>query len=445
MSEKKEALPVRSTKKERVERLLRYSEFCENDPESILFQHSVLCQTCLPYRNPGDDVSHWERTNGFVHLEVTTRGAWDREQKKRIPVGLPYGPKPRLLLAHLNAEALRQKSPVIEVEDTITAFIKRLNIDPNGRNIKTVKDQLTRLSHTNITLNVDRDNWSVEKDIPLVTTRAHLWSGNDDQKRPLWPSIISLSSEYYNNLSRHAVPLHNGALRALSGNAMALDQYAWLAQRLHRIPQGKPSLVPWKSLHEQFGWSYKRIRKFREVFLTTLRDVLLQYRAARVEVTSKGLELWNSPSPVKGRTAIFFGGGVQKESADFADKKIVPSSRQELFFQVPQKEARGDIILIAQEENSPIQETAKIVKKPAQKKAKGRPQKTSLIGEETAKTPKKIRKRGGAVSKKTSIVKPKMLGRPKKSEQALCDAEGSHTLDIIPFPSPEIEKKSLLF
>lgn len=299
------ALSARSTKRERIERLLHYAEICDGDPESILFQHSVLCQTCLPYRNPGDDVTFWERVNGFVHLEVTTRGAWDRKTKTRIPVGLPYGPKPRLLLAHLNAEALRQQSPVIEVEDTMTAFIKRLNIEPTGRNIRIVKDQLTRLSHTNITINIDREDWSVERDIPLVTARAQLWAANDDQQqRPLWPSVISLSAEYYNNLERHAVPLHNGALRALSGNAMALDQYAWLAQRLHRIPIGKPSLVPWAALHEQFGWSYARIRKFREVFCATLKDVLLQYRAARVEVTRKGLELWNSPSPVRGRTVL---------------------------------------------------------------------------------------------------------------------------------------------
>jgi hypothetical protein len=26
------------------------------DDPKILFQHSVLCQTCLPYRDPGKDI-----------------------------------------------------------------------------------------------------------------------------------------------------------------------------------------------------------------------------------------------------------------------------------------------------------------------------------------------------------------------------------------------------
>ena len=28
----------------------------QGDDQSILYQHTVLCQTCLPYRDPGDDV-----------------------------------------------------------------------------------------------------------------------------------------------------------------------------------------------------------------------------------------------------------------------------------------------------------------------------------------------------------------------------------------------------
>ena len=32
--------------------------------EDAIFQHSVLCQTFLPYRNPGDDVKIWQQKCG---------------------------------------------------------------------------------------------------------------------------------------------------------------------------------------------------------------------------------------------------------------------------------------------------------------------------------------------------------------------------------------------
>ena len=43
-------------------------------------------------------------------------------------IGLPFGPKPRLILAYLNAEALRTGSPEIEVEASLTAFVQRLKL-----------------------------------------------------------------------------------------------------------------------------------------------------------------------------------------------------------------------------------------------------------------------------------------------------------------------------
>ena len=42
---------------------------------------------------------------------------------------------------------------------------------------------------------------------------------------------------------KHAVPLNLAAVARLSHNAMALDGYTWLANRLHRADP--TALVPW--------------------------------------------------------------------------------------------------------------------------------------------------------------------------------------------------------
>ena len=82
------------------------------DPDGpILYQHSVLCQTCLPFRDPGNEVRQWERTNGLVNLLLAAAQAFHPDARRFVDVGLPFGPKPRLVLYHLNAEALRTQSP----------------------------------------------------------------------------------------------------------------------------------------------------------------------------------------------------------------------------------------------------------------------------------------------------------------------------------------------
>jgi hypothetical protein len=55
----------------------------------------------------------------------------------------------------------------------------------------------------------------------------------------LWPSTIQFSTRYFESLMKHAVPLNETAIARLSHNAMALDVYTWLAQRLHRVDEAK--------------------------------------------------------------------------------------------------------------------------------------------------------------------------------------------------------------
>ena len=69
----------------------------------------------------------------------------------------------------------------------------------------------------------------------------------------LWPSVVRLSQEYFESLASHAVPLDERAIAALANSPVALDVYAWLAQRLHRIPKNKLQQVSWPALYEQFG------------------------------------------------------------------------------------------------------------------------------------------------------------------------------------------------
>jgi len=294
---------TKSTGERRRKRLLDASEATTYDPAAVAFQHSILAQTGLPYRNPGDDMREWERSNGQAALKVLAGEAFHPELCRFVPLGLPYGPKPRLILAHLNGEALRQQSPVVEVEASLTAFVKRLKLSNEGRTIRTVKDQLARLAASSMRLGAVRDGRAVTINSQIVHS-FDLWFPKEDGQHALSPSTVRLSLEYFDSLTKHAVPLHERALMALSGSAMGLDVYAWLAQRLHRIDWGKRVFVPWPALQAQFGWHYGRLNNFKSEFRKTLRDVHSQYRAADVELDGRGMTLRHSPPPVKGRTGI---------------------------------------------------------------------------------------------------------------------------------------------
>ena len=211
-----------------------------------------------------------------------------------VDMPLPFGARARLILIHLNGEALRTGSPEIEVEDSLTAFARRiLGRHPRGRDIHTFKDQLGALSTATVRLGIANGERAVQLTGQIVEA-LDLWAPLDPRQRVLWPSTIQLGERYFASLSRHAVPLDERAVAGLAHSAMGLDIYAWLAQRLHRVPGGRPQLVPWTALHQQFGQSYRRIRKFREIFRHTLAEVCTQYSGARIEADRRGLTLRNS-------------------------------------------------------------------------------------------------------------------------------------------------------
>ena len=286
------------------QRLLRSAvEIAADDPSSILYQHTVFCQIALPYRDPGPAVTTWERQQGRAACLVDAGSAWDPRARKWSRPGLPFGPKPRLILAHLNAEALRTGSPEIEVDKSLTAFVKRIGLASKGANIRIIKDQMARLAAAQICLALAYGDTHAHQVNTHIVGGFDLWFSKDDRQRVLWPRTVRLSADYFASLQSHAVPLDERAIAALSHNTMALDIYAWLAQRLYRIDPGRPQRISWVALRDQFGWHYSAMFKFRQVFRRTLGIVTSQYRAARIGLDGRGMTLRHSPPPVKARLA----------------------------------------------------------------------------------------------------------------------------------------------
>ncbi len=282
------------------EKLVDASTLIRSEPPQRLdFLHTIQCQLGLPYRNPGDHVREWDRKQGNASLRIEAGSAID-PTGNFVHVGLPYGEKPRLVLIHLASEAVRNGNPVVDVEDTMTSFARSLGLETNGKQLKGLKDQLARLASATIRMGVVEEGRAVQVQTQIVS-KFDLWFPKKPDQKLLWPSTVQLSEEYFQSLGKHAVPLDHRAVAALSSSSMALDIYAWLAQRLHRINPGRPQQITWLAMYEQFGQGFARLRDFRRNFLHTLHQVHAAYPQARIEADEVGLILSNSPPPVPPR------------------------------------------------------------------------------------------------------------------------------------------------
>jgi hypothetical protein len=134
----------------------------------------------------------WKRKQGIAALEIEAGRIPDPATGEHVNVGLPWEAKPRLILAHLNAEALRRGSPDIEIEASLSAFVKRIRGFDGGREIKMFKHQLACLSTATIRLAVFQERHAYAINTHVITA-FELWLQKDERQRVLWPSTIRLS------------------------------------------------------------------------------------------------------------------------------------------------------------------------------------------------------------------------------------------------------------
>ena len=288
--------------------------FDTDDPQRITYSHSTMCQTSLPFVK--SDAREWKNKNGNSVVLIEAGQVYDPDKKDLVKVGLPYGTKPRLILLDWNRQAKLTSSPVIEVEDTLYAFLKRLKLPTEGRVYNMTKKQLSSLAACHMTLGRPTEGGGAT-DYGKIVSNLDVFFAKDESQRLLWPNTVTLSTDYFESLMIHAVPLDEGALFLLKDSALELALYAMFSERLHRINPDQPQFVHWAGLWKQYGRGYKRIDQFRAKFRHHLMNVQAVYPDAQIEDVKsntgmpRGLLLKHSKPPVR-KHMVTVARGVDK-------------------------------------------------------------------------------------------------------------------------------------
>ena len=268
-------------------------------PEDPQFLHALLCQLGLPRRPTQERV--FERTSGKASLMVEA-GRWFTGSTWE-PQPLPYGTRPRLVLINICSEAVRTKSPVVDIGESVRAFLRRLGIDCGGQSMANFKRQMIALSCCRLQLGYVAAGRVGQIDSKPVS-RFEAWLSDEDGQRGLWPGELELSQPFFESLMSHAVPLDGEAIGKLQHSALALDVYSWLAHRLCRVESNAGQVLSWAALKGQFGQEFAETKEFRRTFLEALKKAHEVYRDARLDVVRGGLRLLPSPPPCRKERSV---------------------------------------------------------------------------------------------------------------------------------------------
>jgi Plasmid encoded RepA protein len=277
-----------------LQRIQWAADVLANEDHEIGFLHAGFCQASLPHRQPKEEKDgifrHWVRTNGTYTLTVSP-GIIPAKRGQREPrtIGVPYGTRARLILLYLQTMAKRNRSRTVDLGENMSAFLRRLGLTARGGargDIRAVKEQALRIARCSFTMRWENlTGGSVITDHRIVNG-LELWSA--DEEGAEWARTVQLSTEFYEHLLEHSVPLDEFAIAKLKDSSMSLDIYVYLAHRLHRLH--KPLTLYWEDLRSHFG-DGDSTRKFAEKFRPALLNVLAVYPDAKVEIVRGGVRM----------------------------------------------------------------------------------------------------------------------------------------------------------
>ena len=258
-------------------------------PDTIQHIHSVLALCGLPYRDPGDEREFF-REYGRNTLSLLAGRLKNPTTGQMELQGLPYGPKARLVLLHLCTEAVRQRSPTIEVADSLSGFMKAMGFAVTGGERGTIgafKEQLNRLAACSMQIGLwDGEGQASTLNVPPFR-QLELWRRGDDGL--VWQRTVSFHQDFYDSLIRHALPVDIRAARAFSGSARKLDLLFWTGYRLRALQ--RPLRLTWDNLHRQFGAENASLRSFRQAFKADLAGLLEVFPRLRIDLDEGGMLL----------------------------------------------------------------------------------------------------------------------------------------------------------
>jgi Plasmid encoded RepA protein len=244
--------------------------------------HAGFAMTSLPHRRVGDSL--WERKGHLTTLLVES--GLDR---RRQPIGVPYGSLARIILLYLQTEAIRTSNPEVVLGRSMNAWLTKMAITSGGRTRELVAEQARRISACRLTFFTERGPAEYRQNGAFVRDAISL-SGLMDAAQPsLWQDRVRLDEGFWASLRAHPVPVREEAISAIGTRSMAIDIYIWLAYRLHAL--NGPITVTWHAVFNQFGAGFQFLRHFKPRFADSLKIALAVYPEARVDVTAEGLIL----------------------------------------------------------------------------------------------------------------------------------------------------------
>ena len=265
---------------------------------------AVMC--FFPQRQLPPGVYDWQMSHGECELlieggRISKRG----EPRNFRHCSVPFGYLARLLFTYISGQAIKTQSRSVELGHSMTQFMKRLGIAVDGRSGKKLVTAVEDIAAASFYLGYWDQDGSTHTKFARVANRTSFWQmPKDENQVTLWTPEMIISSDFYEQLQEHRVPIDLDHLSRLTRSPRRMDLYTWLSYRTHAIREGRRDAIPVRYLQPVFAPDVQSLRLFKQRLKLDLVAIGKIYPRFRAEVVEDALVLQRSPPPVPPATSI---------------------------------------------------------------------------------------------------------------------------------------------
>lgn len=199
---------------------------------------------------------------------------------------LPYGNMARLLLHYICNEAIYSQDGVVVFGNSLSAFLRRLDLGTGGSTMQRAKEQLTNIFGATFFIEQEDNGPDLgfaltnKAKFSLVKRISMEWrvEGIDELQNFHYPekNAILLDTDFYQNVKKEGTvfPVRLETLKKLKTSAFALDVYSWWTFKAYAsMSWNADQTIPWKSLMAQFGSKNQKKPQFKQWFMDTVNEI----------------------------------------------------------------------------------------------------------------------------------------------------------------------------
>ena len=263
----------------------------EEGKQSIGFSSRPFVLCSLPVRKPEPDQLVYRRRNGNFFVEIVAHPDF----------GLPYG-QDRLIPIFLATLAVKRKTRSIRFA-TAQEMLDTFGIANGGREYRRMVDAFNRIRKSTIWFGTEEQiaQAKVISDQSLrFVEKARIWYSNSRDQRSLIPEFeneVVLSPEFYEEISRHPIPVDLEAVKVLASAPAALDLFVWLNYRTYTAQDIEfiPIFGDYGLVHQLGNVEYSRPRRFRAALDSWLKLIHSLWPQCPAEIDKDGTRLLIRP------------------------------------------------------------------------------------------------------------------------------------------------------